>query len=378
VRCLHASPLIDGNVFTDNHSANHAGGIYSVNASPRIRDCLFVANTAGSGTGIYLDERSRATIERCEFRGNEAVGLGGGITIELESAGVIRDCLFENNSAGDGGAICVSAATAEIRRCRMVANTASFGGGLSLMSAGDVTVEHCAILENEATFAGGGAYISSSTFEVDGCVFEGNSSELNGGAAWLYESTGGLTGSAIRGNGAGDVAGGIYVTRSTLTVEMGELVDNGLAVYVEGDPPADADARYNWWGHASGPYHPLLNPEGEGDEVGDHVVFSPWLQVAGGSPSVFAGGRGWAAPSPFRPSDSITFSLAEPSPVSLRVHDASGRLVRVLCDRLTPAGHHELCWDGRDERGRPASSAVYLIRFRARDQRGTRRVVLFR
>ncbi|MBU1984905.1 T9SS type A sorting domain-containing protein, partial [bacterium] len=37
-----------------------------------------------------------------------------------------------------------------------------------------------------------------------------------------------------------------------------------------------ADARFNYWGHATGPYHPTLNPDGLGDAVGDYVLFEPW------------------------------------------------------------------------------------------------------
>jgi len=39
----------------------------------------------------------------------------------------------------------------------------------------------------------------------------------------------------------------------------------------------DLDARYCWWGSASGPYHPSGNPNGEGDRVSDDVVFAPWV-----------------------------------------------------------------------------------------------------
>ncbi len=35
-------------------------------------------------------------------------------------------------------------------------------------------------------------------------------------------------------------------------------------------------AENNWWGHSSGPYHPTLNPSGEGSEVSDNVDFDPW------------------------------------------------------------------------------------------------------
>lgn len=36
------------------------------------------------------------------------------------------------------------------------------------------------------------------------------------------------------------------------------------------------DARSNWWGSTSGPYHPVLNPLGTGDTVSDNVDFTPW------------------------------------------------------------------------------------------------------
>jgi len=37
------------------------------------------------------------------------------------------------------------------------------------------------------------------------------------------------------------------------------------------------DARYNWWGDPSGPYHPTLNLDGLGNEVSENVVFEPWF-----------------------------------------------------------------------------------------------------
>lgn len=40
---------------------------------------------------------------------------------------------------------------------------------------------------------------------------------------------------------------------------------------------ATFDARYNWWGNATGPHHPTLNPSGLGNPVSDNVNFSPWL-----------------------------------------------------------------------------------------------------
>lgn len=38
------------------------------------------------------------------------------------------------------------------------------------------------------------------------------------------------------------------------------------------------DARYNWWGHPSGPYDASRNPGGQGNQViGSGVAFAPWL-----------------------------------------------------------------------------------------------------
>ena len=74
----------------------------------------------------------------------------------------------------------------------------------------------------------------------------------------------------------------------------------------------------------------------------------------------------------------IAFSLREPGEVSLRVFDASGRLVRVLAEGLHAAGPHEAAWDGRDARGRTAASGVYYYRLEAPAFSQTRRMVLLR
>jgi hypothetical protein len=37
------------------------------------------------------------------------------------------------------------------------------------------------------------------------------------------------------------------------------------------------NAICNWWGTATGPYHPTANPGGTGDDVSDNVVFTPWV-----------------------------------------------------------------------------------------------------
>ncbi len=74
----------------------------------------------------------------------------------------------------------------------------------------------------------------------------------------------------------------------------------------------------------------------------------------------------------------INFDLHRSTPVKIQVFDISGRWVADLVDRSMPAGHHEIAWDGRDDRGRGVSSGVYLYRFRAGDINKTMRMVLVR
>ncbi len=68
-----------------------------------------------------------------------------------------------------------------------------------------------------------------------------------------------------------------------------------------------------------------------------------------------------AAPNPFNPRTTVAFTLAAAGPVTLRIHDAAGRLVRVLADGIDlSAGRQEIVWDGRDDAGRGAPSGSYL------------------
>ena len=39
----------------------------------------------------------------------------------------------------------------------------------------------------------------------------------------------------------------------------------------------NVDGRYNWWGDATGPYHPTLNSGGLGTRVSDYVTFMPFM-----------------------------------------------------------------------------------------------------
>jgi hypothetical protein len=85
-----------------------------------------------------------------------------------------------------------------------------------------------------------------------------------------------------------------------------------------------------------------------------------------------------AAPNPFNPQTRIRFELARPARVKLAIFDVTGARVRLLLDAPRPAGHHEIGWDGRDERGRDVVTGMYFCRLDADGTSQSRKLTLLR
>lgn len=81
-------------------------------------------------------------------------------------------------------------------------------------------------------------------------------------------------------------------------------------------------------------------------------------------------------PNPFNPATMIEYELSRDEPVRLDVFNVGGRRVATLVDRMQTAGSHRVTWSGRDDRGVPAASGVYLYRLRTSSHEATRRMVL--
>jgi hypothetical protein len=81
-------------------------------------------------------------------------------------------------------------------------------------------------------------------------------------------------------------------------------------------------------------------------------------------------------PNPFRPSTSISYELGAAGPVSLRIYDVSGRLIRTLVDDEQGAATHSVNWNGTDDAGRTVASGVYFYQLEAPGVTETRRMVL--
>jgi hypothetical protein len=109
--------------------------------------------------------------------------------------------------------------------------------------------------------------------------------------------------------------------------------------------------------------------------------------VIGASSATAVGGTGTPrtlalhpnVPNPFNPTTTISYDVPPGGAnVTIRIYDASGRVVRTLVDDRRAAGTHDTVWDGRNDAGTTVSSGVYFYRMVAGSFSEARRMVLLK
>ncbi|KPJ59273.1 MAG: hypothetical protein AMJ46_11940 [Latescibacteria bacterium DG_63] len=83
-------------------------------------------------------------------------------------------------------------------------------------------------------------------------------------------------------------------------------------------------------------------------------------------------------PNPFNPFCTIRFEVPHAGPVTLRIFDASGSLVRTLVDGWREAAEYSEIWDGRADDGSAMPSGVYFYELEAGDFEAGKKMVLLR
>ncbi len=87
---------------------------------------------------------------------------------------------------------------------------------------------------------------------------------------------------------------------------------------------------------------------------------------------------GDAKPNPFSGSTKISFAIAKNAPVSLKIYDISGKLVKTLVNANLKPGVYTYTWDGLDNHGRSVPAGVYFYRFDAKNYSSTKKLLLLR
>ncbi len=95
-------------------------------------------------------------------------------------------------------------------------------------------------------------------------------------------------------------------------------------------------AEGNYWGHATGPFHSSLNPNGRGDSIEGNVLFDPWYPDTSfldtpirTSPSVSRHAL-QVFPNPFNQTATLRFEIPEAGIFRIELFDLLGRRVKEL------------------------------------------------
>ncbi len=72
-----------------------------------------------------------------------------------------------------------------------------------------------------------------------------------------------------------------------------------------------------------------------------------------------------AYPNPFNPQTTIKFTMPKSGPVSVKIFNLRGELVRTLVNDVQTAGEHTVLWDGTSNSGSSVSSGVYFYEARS-------------
>ncbi len=206
-----------------------------------------------AGTTIVGDDNM---VHNCWIHGNS----GPGVFLNTSSLSKLQECNLSGN--GEHGAYLLEATRCTISFCEIAENV---NHGVWLSGSDRNTISGTEIHDN----GGSGIYlISSLRNKIDSCeIYSNTGNGITGGILSNYNK---VTGSDIYSN-----SHGIYLFLTSNWWIRGNTIEKNsnygvyAATFCSG-----TDARYNYWGHSSGPGG--AGP-GFGDEVTSNVLYSPWL-----------------------------------------------------------------------------------------------------
>jgi hypothetical protein len=387
---LLANPIISNNEIYQNYATSYAGGILGNNCSAIISDNHIHHNVSANWEGgSYFFNCEQLIFESNTVDYNQAPMFSGGLFAHgnfIVTGNVIRDHtnLYPYNpgaglSFGAGDPI----TNVTLTNNQFLRNVGAYSSALSMQSTVNALITNNLFQDNSA-WVGAALDLWDGTYTIRDNRFIDNTDSSGGGVvnvglnAFVTMEGNTITGSVglpIRGsaidaylNASIDIHNNNIYGNSSPAVALSEL-----SAY------PTINALNNWWGDPSGPYHPLLNPAGLGNAVGDHVLFDPWLTslvgVQPSSPSERPEDFDFSPPypNPFNPSTVASFELPVAGHVSLKVYDTAGRLVSTLVNGWRDAGEHRATFDGS---GLP--SGVYLARLEAGEFTQTQKLVLLK
>ena len=84
------------------------------------------------------------------------------------------------------------------------------------------------------------------------------------------------------------------------------------------------------------------------------------------------------APNPFNPSTTIIYTLKQSGPVSVKIYNTQGRLIRTLVNSEATEGTHQATWNGLNDQGEMVSSGLYFYKVVSNGEVLTQRMTLMK
>lgn len=248
-----------------------SGNLVSTGRGGLITNSLFTHRT---GFHMFHGLGDSVIVRNCHFLGLDTLGVQG-ILIRPRCGSEVTDCLFENIRYGGSGIVEVTDSCFhqekdwncifEFKRNRFV-GCGSRGG--SPNSGGEMLYIRCHG-NDQGYIASLDSNVIDSTYEVRGWtngILLRASAEINE-TFFTDNLTPFKSQIAVIDRSVRDT---VYIRVNSFSREY-----DGVSWVIEGN--SLVDARQNWWGHESGPYHPQNNPQGQGARVDDGIQFNPWL-----------------------------------------------------------------------------------------------------
>ncbi len=306
--------LIRGSLFEANHRGVYLDGV----SGALVENNSFVNNTQG----IHVKDSSACTIANSTILSNPAIAQVLGMIIQNST-----DISIQNsNITGGGNGIYLT----DTRAITLSENNFTDSG---LTIQGDLEAEFASHTIDNNTIFGSPIYYYTNTNNITvptnaGAVILANSSgaKIKGldisstdvGIQLAFSDNAVITDTSISTSQTGlhlYASDNSTVTRSVLSENKNAVVlEEGstgnvlnytsIAGSVNWGLDASAndgnsvDAKKNFWGHISGPFHATTNANGKGGKVSDDVLFDPWLRALAGenvwyvNASAAAGGNG--------------------------------------------------------------------------------------
>jgi hypothetical protein len=334
--------------------ASYAGGGGYISAcSLSVTGCLFDADTAAEWNGGLAAEEWWAVVDSSTFR-HCFSAMNGGMGY-FSPAGRISNCLFNHNGShqsfaqGYGAQLWYQSGIAPVTRC-IFRNSISAGLPIVLWDETGYAMRFVGnVIENNVVTETTGIILVSNGWGEIGYNVIRNNFVFAGSIYCVQDCHVRIHHNYLVGNRAHDSQ---YASVIAIVSNAQPRVDSNLFVGNSGNSisyqePAWANFTFqnNWWGDASGPYHPTLNPSGRGDTIlQDHIQFGTWLttppdtslpSLAAGEPHRSNPVSTWelveAYPNPFNGEIRIVIAGFAGADFRLTLHNLLGEEVTTVC-----------------------------------------------